>query len=165
MWCPGPRFRSDERGAALVLALAAVVLLTALGTALVLVVTTEARIAASYRDGVQAFHAAEAALERVMLDLAADDWAALLGGPAPADAEEPGWHLGREGWLHELVPGVPEHVRVRVVVWVRDDPPEGDGLLRLRSRADGPSGVRRAIEATVARDGAGLRMLWWREWR
>ena len=49
MWCPGTRFRSDERGAALVLALAAVVLLTALGTALVLVVTTEARIAASYR--------------------------------------------------------------------------------------------------------------------
>jgi hypothetical protein len=155
----------SERGAALVLVLAAVVLLTTLGTSLVLVVTTEARIAAGYRDGVQALHAAEAALERVMLDLAADDWAALLAAPPPADADEPGWHLCRDAWLHELIPGVSPRVRMRVTVWVRDEPPEGDGVLLLRARADGPSNARRVIEATVARDGAGLRMLWWREWR
>jgi hypothetical protein len=155
-----------QRGSALVLALAAIVLLTTLASALVLLVSTEARIAAAYRDGVQALHAAEAALERALLDLAdAGEWDAALAAPAPDDADEPGWHVMREGALPDVVPGVPASLRIRVAIWVRDDPPAGDGIVIVRARADGAASARRTVEVTIARNGAGVRMLWWRESR
>ena len=65
----------DERGVALVVALMASMLLTALGMALVLVTDTESMITANYRNNSEALYAADAAVERVVQDLLlVPDW-------------------------------------------------------------------------------------------
>jgi Tfp pilus assembly protein PilX len=65
----------DERGVALVVALMASMLLTALGMALVLVTDTETMITANYRNNSEALYAADAAVERVVQDLLlVPDW-------------------------------------------------------------------------------------------
>jgi Tfp pilus assembly protein PilX len=72
---------ADERGVALIVALMAMLLLTALGLALVLSTTTETMIAGSYRNGQEALYAAEAGIERSMPDLlAVPDWSAIPAG-------------------------------------------------------------------------------------
>src|SRR5436190_11531842 len=69
-----PAARS-ERGIALVVALMAMMLLTALGMALMLTTTTETMIAANYRDGIEGMYAADAGIERTMQDLlTVPDW-------------------------------------------------------------------------------------------
>jgi Tfp pilus assembly protein PilX len=71
----------DERGAALVLALMAVLLLAALGLALVATATTELMIASNYRSSQEGFYAADAAAERALAELpAVADWNALFDG-------------------------------------------------------------------------------------
>ena len=68
-----PRFPSrlvhDERGVALIIALMATMLLTALGIAVVMVTSTETQIAANFRDGQEALYAADGGIERVVQDL------------------------------------------------------------------------------------------------
>lgn len=59
----------DERGAALITALLATMLLTALGMAAVLVSNTEVMITANYRRSSEALHAADAAVELAVQDL------------------------------------------------------------------------------------------------
>lgn len=72
---------SGEQGAALLMALMASLLLTALGIALVYVSTTETTITANYRDGQEALYAADAGVERVVQDLLSqNDWNAILAG-------------------------------------------------------------------------------------
>ncbi len=72
-----------ERGSALVATLMAIALLLGLGGALIMTTTTEARIAANYRDGIETQHAAEAVLERTLADLAVlIDWNTALDGRA-----------------------------------------------------------------------------------
>lgn len=66
------RFRArlaDERGAALIIALMAMMLLTALGAAVVMVSNTETHIAGNYRNSQEALYAADAGVERVVQDL------------------------------------------------------------------------------------------------
>lgn len=71
----------DERGIALVVALMATVLLTALGIALVLMTNTETMITANYRDAQQTLYAADAGIETAMQDLLLEaDWNRVLGG-------------------------------------------------------------------------------------
>jgi len=71
----------DEGGAALIAALMATFLLTALGLALVLGTATETMIAGNYRNGQEALYAAEAGIERSMPDLlAVPDWSAIPAG-------------------------------------------------------------------------------------
>ena len=71
----------DERGAALVLALMAMTLLSALGLVLAATTSTELLIAANYRNGQEALYAAEAAAERALAELPmAPGWNALLDG-------------------------------------------------------------------------------------
>jgi len=79
---PSHRQRAaDEQGVALIIALLAVALLMALGLALVLTTMTETRIASTYRDGAETLHAADAAVERVMVDmLHVTDWNGILNG-------------------------------------------------------------------------------------
>jgi hypothetical protein len=78
------RTRRDD-GVAIVLALMAVLLLSALGSALVLTTTTETLVAASHRRSVEALYAAEAALERVAAELSiTSDWNAILAGAVRA---------------------------------------------------------------------------------
>lgn len=80
---PAPRARrGGERGVALIIALLAMMLMTALGMALMLVSETEALIGANYRDSVEASYAADAAVERVMQDvLSIPDWNTIITSP------------------------------------------------------------------------------------
>jgi Tfp pilus assembly protein PilX len=72
----------SERGVALVIALLAMLLMTALGMALVLVSETESMIGANYRDSVEASYVADAGIERVMQDvLSIPDWNVILTSP------------------------------------------------------------------------------------
>ncbi len=74
--------RSGERGVALVIALLAMMLMTALGMALMLVSETETLIGANYRDSVEGTYAADAGIERVMQDiLTIPDWNTILTSP------------------------------------------------------------------------------------
>jgi hypothetical protein len=67
---PAPLDRlKREEGAALIIALMATMLLTALGMALVLTSNTETMISSNYRNSQEALYAADAAVERVMQDL------------------------------------------------------------------------------------------------
>ena len=73
--------RHSEKGAALITALMAMLLLTALGLAMVLTTTTESMIAGNYRGGHEALYAADAGVERVMDDLlTVPDWNNILNG-------------------------------------------------------------------------------------
>jgi len=68
-------------GVALVIALMCVVLMMALGVALVLTTSSETIIAGNYRNSRVGFYAAEAAIERAIADLpAVADWDQLLSG-------------------------------------------------------------------------------------
>jgi Tfp pilus assembly protein PilX len=76
---PSTARATSERGVALVIALLAMVLMTALGMALMLVSETETLIGANYRDSVEASYVADAGIERVMQDvLSIPDWNAIL---------------------------------------------------------------------------------------
>ena len=74
---------NNERGTALVVSLMAMLLLSALGIALVLTTSTESKIAANYTNSQEALYAADAAIERVLQDvLTVADWNAMLNGTA-----------------------------------------------------------------------------------
>lgn len=71
----------DERGVALIIALMAAMLLTALGMALVMVTNTETQITANFRNGQEALYAADAGAERVVQDLLmVPRWNDILAG-------------------------------------------------------------------------------------
>ena len=71
----------DDRGMALVLVLLCAMLFLALGGALVIVVSSEAAISATFRESAVALSAADAAIVRVLPDLAAaPDLNAILTG-------------------------------------------------------------------------------------
>jgi len=61
----------SERGVALILVLLVMMTLSALSMSLAMMVSTESRVAANYRDGIEVSYGAAAALERVLPDLAA----------------------------------------------------------------------------------------------
>jgi hypothetical protein len=72
---------AEERGSALIIALMAMMLLTALGAAVVMVSNTETMIANNYRNGQEALYAADAAVERVVQDLLmVPRWNDILSG-------------------------------------------------------------------------------------
>ena len=73
------RFPGD-RGAALLVVLMSTTLLMGLGAGLALLTMTEARIAAHFVAGIEALYAADAAIERIVPDLAAADWVAVAAG-------------------------------------------------------------------------------------
>jgi Tfp pilus assembly protein PilX len=80
---PRPSRRGgSERGVALVIALLAMLLMTALGMALILVSETESMIGSNYRDSIEASYVADAGVERVMQDvLSIPDWNTILTSP------------------------------------------------------------------------------------
>lgn len=95
----------DERGSALVVALLSLLLLTALGLALVLTTTTETMISANQRLGQEAANAADAALERAMQDLLAiPDWNRALSGADQSTFTDgtPGPRTMPDGWTIDL---------------------------------------------------------------
>ena len=60
---------ADERGAALIIALMSMMLLTALAAGVVMVTNTETLISANHRNSQEALYAADAAVERIVQDL------------------------------------------------------------------------------------------------
>ena len=77
--CRAGRRPGDERGMALLVALMAILLVMALGTALVLAASVESTIARNFRNGSGALYAADAGLARAAGDLKAiADWDAVL---------------------------------------------------------------------------------------
>src|SRR5688572_9948336 len=72
-----------EEGTALIIALMSMMLLTALGAAVVMVSNTESQIAGNYRNSQEALYAADAAAERVVQDLLMiPRWNDILSGSA-----------------------------------------------------------------------------------
>jgi Tfp pilus assembly protein PilX len=72
----------SERGVALVIALLAMMLMTALGMALMLTSQTESLIGGNFRDSTEANYVADAGIERVMQDvLSIPDWNTILTTP------------------------------------------------------------------------------------
>ena len=72
----------SERGVALVIALLAMMLMTALGMALMLTSQTETLIGGNFRDSVEGSYVADAGIERVMQDvLTVPDWNTILTSP------------------------------------------------------------------------------------
>jgi hypothetical protein len=72
-----------EDGIAMIMAMAATLLMSALGMALVLTTSSETIIASNFRDASEALYAADAVLERSIDDLLrAPDWNAVLTGTA-----------------------------------------------------------------------------------
>jgi PilX N-terminal len=59
----------DEKGTALIIALMAMMLMTALGAAVIMVTSTETRISNNFSNAQEALYAADAAVERVVQDL------------------------------------------------------------------------------------------------
>ena len=82
LWQQADRHRAtEERGAALLIALMATLLLTALGSAMVLLTTTETAISANYRAAQEALYVADAGIERVAQDLlTVPQWDGVLAG-------------------------------------------------------------------------------------
>ena len=177
--------RHDD-GMAMVMAMAATLLTSALGMALVLATSSEAVIASNFRDQAAGAYAAEAAVERALDDLAAaENWNAVLNMDAvtaqrPWGPNNPRWQLYASGRLSDLLPNASIDSPYYVSVLVGDDPSETDaqpledgqaagaGILVLRAESFGPRGVHMSVEMTVARPAAGhpgLRVLSWREVR
>jgi hypothetical protein len=182
-----------ERGIALVLALMAMVLLAALGGALAVLTATETTIAARFRDGLEAFYAAEAGIARAAVDLRAADWDAARAGTAQSTFRGDGVDLraaaqdidaveGTRSWqpyaygrLRDLVPGGQADSGLSIVVWVAADSSsasssssssssaEDDEVIVVRSHAYGARGVRRMVEATLRKSVDGPRVIAWRE--
>ncbi len=72
----------DEQGAALIIALLVLALLSGIVAALVTVSATDTLISATYRHSTEASHAAEAALERALHDLAVlPEWTPVVAEP------------------------------------------------------------------------------------
>jgi hypothetical protein len=73
----------SEQGMALIVALMAILLMSALGTALILTTSVDSKITRNFMASAEALYAADAVLERAVDDLRAiHDWSAVLSGAA-----------------------------------------------------------------------------------
>jgi hypothetical protein len=172
---------NDEHGVALVLTLMSIVLLLTLGGALAVVTATETTIAARFRDGYEAFYAADAGIARAIVDLRTADWDAAREGTSTSSFTEDGYDLTTSrrdletlaeardwqpyayGSFSDMVPGAAADRRLSVVVWVAAAPLGDDNLIVVRSHAYGPRGVRRMVETMVRRTVDGPQVTTWRE--
>ena len=72
-----------DRGFAVLVAMMGLLMISAIGMALVLGTSTESMVARNFRDGAAAMYAAEAVAIRAIGDVSAEpDWSAVVGGPA-----------------------------------------------------------------------------------
>jgi hypothetical protein len=78
---PSHRAATSERGVAMIIALMAMSMMIALGTALILTTATETKITTNFRNNGESLYAADAAIERSLDDLLTiPDWNNLLNG-------------------------------------------------------------------------------------
>lgn len=96
-------------------------------------------------------------------------------------SDTPQWTIFAWGPVSEWLPAGDLTLPLYVVVWVSDDPGDGDGvpaadnngMVRLHAQALGPAGARRVVEAVVRRPAVGeppapapaVRVAGWREVR
>jgi hypothetical protein len=109
--------------------------------------------------------------ERVDLAAITRDLQAASDAEVRRGANNPRWRLFVHTPMARLAraPLAEEYL----AAWVADDPTETDGdplvdgndIVMVRAQALGPWGRQRTIEATVARDAAGVSLLAWRELR
>jgi hypothetical protein len=95
----------SERGIALILVLLIMLTLSALAMSLTVMVSTERQVTANYRDGIETFYGAQAALERVLPDLAAaTDFTSVLTGVSVSSFVDgpPGLRRLPDGTLTDL---------------------------------------------------------------
>jgi hypothetical protein len=151
--------RDGEAGVALLIAVMSMMLMAALGSALILTTMTEAGVAGNYAAGVEAFYAADAAVNRTLADLPnVADWSSMTGirfdGPAEA-----------------LLSVAPDSAQLRIVVTIAaaDTAADTAGGLVVRAQVSGSRDVEKTVEATVVRTEhpgpANVRLLAWREIR
>jgi hypothetical protein len=176
-----------ESGIALLLTIMAMLFLSVLAAAIVLLTSTEALVAQSFRGGREAFYAAEAAGEWSLVELRAlkDDWTGIVNGLRPSSfvdgapagmrtiagdsivdltgigTANPGWRLFSYGPFETLVraPGV---ARFYIVTLVSPDPASLD-MLSVRALALGARGARRTVELQLFRSARGVHVVSWRE--
>lgn len=72
---------------------------------------------------------------------------------APAGVAPPVWRLFEYGPISRLIPSDPRRHLAYVIVWTADG---GGGLVLVRANARGPSGARASVEASLARNAAGV---------
>src|SRR4051794_27783433 len=99
-----------EDGVALIIAMMAMLLMTALGVALVLTTSSETMIAGNFRNSQEALYAADAAIERAMDDiLTVADWNKLLDGSTQSafvDGPPTGERVLRDGSKIDLTQAI-----------------------------------------------------------
>jgi hypothetical protein len=144
------RLVRDERGAAVLVALMATLVMTALATGLMLATMTESTIAATYRDGLATLYVADAAAE-LAIDAVRDvpDWQVLpatsahwaysqSAGSATVTATGASLTAGTETLeLTAQAFGRQAALRTLKVVIARDNPPNSSDI-RLISWAENP---------------------------
>lgn len=178
---------SSQSGIALLLTIMAMLLLSVLAAAIVLLTSTETLIASSFRTSREAFYAAEAVGEWSLRELARmkDDWTSVVNGLTPSSfvdgapagtrtlagdpvvdltaigAANPSWRLFAYGSFGDLV-RTPTAARFYIVALVAPDPGSLDGLA-VRALALGPRGARRTVELQLRRSPRGVHVVSWQE--
>lgn len=132
---------------ALLVVISALVLVLALTGALVLTSTVETRIAAVARDDALVLSAADAAVSRVLVDLRATDWNAVLGGSLSTFSDGPpsgrrtlpdGAELDLDSETADMQCGRPGGCSDADVTAVAEERPWGSHNPRWRLYACGP---------------------------
>ena len=185
---------SDDRGAALILALMGVFLTAALSASLAILTGTETRIAANYASAKEARYAAEAGLELATLEVMAHpDWNELLGGMAVsalADGPPGGTRVLGDGSILDLdqqtrqarignpssrlfafgsfnLMGTGDRFSdAYIAVWIGTHAVRSPGGMIVRATSFGPSRSRKSVEIILSRsDIDGTQVLSWKEIR
>lgn len=165
-------------------------IVSALGAAVVLTTTTESLIGAGFRAAQQSVYSAEAAGEWMVGELGAPaaDWSLIAGGTTRSTfvdgppggirtlsdgtavdlgalgAAHPGWHMYANGRLDDLLPAGSRGTGFYVVILTS---PDGSALdrMRIRALAYGPRGSHAAVEMAALRRPGGVRVDSWVEMR
>jgi len=175
----------EERGVALVIAMAAMTLLLALGSAIVLSTIGDARIVANVRASDEVLYAAEAAVALAIPDVVDDIPSRFIDGPpsgvrslSDGSRVDLGvetslvrsmvtigrdWRLVAHGPLSLALPDASAGRGIYVLVWMGHGQPGSESrFIALLGQAYAPRGARRGIEVTLAREDGLPRILSWR---
>jgi hypothetical protein len=167
----GPLFRVDnEQGAALLIVLVMLMLLTILSATLFTASTSEVRIAGNYRNSLETFSAADAAVEfaltysriYTLLDPVTTSWPAAGSGKVLDDSFQPTAKASLDTNYNQItIPGTNNTAQVKVeLVKYKGPLPPGIGteeetfkanVFAVSVIANGPNNARTDIEAEAAR--------------
>ena len=182
--------RQDDRGLAILVAVFTMVIVSALGAAVVLTTTTESLIGAGFRAAQQSVYSAEAAGEWMVGELGAPaaDWPMIAGGATRSAfvdgppsgirtlsdatavdlgsvaAAHAGWHIYAYGRLDDLLPVLARGTGFYVVILTSPDGSAPDRV-RIRALAYGPRGAHAGVDLKALRRPGGVRVDSWLEVR